>query len=73
MTAEYVNARIEALHREKQEIMNSYIDIPQKQKEVSSISINDWKKLTIEGKNKIARDFIDKVVLTKDNAEIFYK
>lgn len=73
ITTEYINARIEALHQEKQNIMNTYTHIPQKQSDVANFNQEDWKKLSIEEKNKIARSFIEKVVLTKDNVEIFFK
>ncbi|NCC16577.1 MAG: recombinase family protein [Clostridia bacterium] len=75
ITVEYINARIEALHEEKQNIMKEYTSLPQKQQhnDVRTFNVDDWENLSIQDKNKVARNFIDKVVLTKDNVEIFYK
>ncbi len=73
VTSEYINSRIEALHLEKQSIMNSYVPVPQTQGDVAGFSDFDWDNLNIEGKNKVARSFIDKVILTQDNVEIMFK
>ncbi|MPM50546.1 hypothetical protein SDC9_97288 [bioreactor metagenome] len=73
VTAEYINSRIEALHQEKQDIMKSFTHIPQKQNEIANFSDFDWENLSIEEKNKVARSFIEKVILTKNNVEIVFK
>ncbi len=75
ITIEYINARIEALHQEKQKYMSEYSTLPNKKNnnEIASFDFKDWAKLSIPDKNKIARGFIEKVVLTSGNIEIFFK
>lgn len=75
ISAEYINRRIETLHREKQLLIHQYSEALAEfnTAEVIPFTADDWENMSFEDRRDIAHNMIDRVVLTEDGIDIRFK
>lgn len=75
ISAEYINRRIEAIHREKQLILHQCAEAVEEYNtiEIRPFSAADWEVTSFEEKRNIARSMVNTVVLSEDGIHIDWK
>lgn len=75
VSAQYINQRIEALHREKQLLAHRYNEALSEYNvaEITPFSAEDWDTMDIEQKRTFARTMIKAVILTKEEISVQFK
>ncbi len=75
ISAEYINRRIETLHREKQLLLHQFSEALTEYNtmEIIPFSAKDWESANIDTKREIVRSMVEKVVLSKEGISIHIK
>lgn len=75
ISAEYINRRIEALHREKQLLIHQYSEALTEYNsiEVIPFTAEDWENMSLDDKRDVAKSMIDRVILSKDGIDVIFK
>lgn len=75
ISAEYINRRIETLHREKQLLIHQYSEALTEFNAVEIIpfTAEDWENMSFEDRRDIAKSMIDRVVLSEDGVDVRFK
>ena len=75
ISAEYINCRIETLHREKQLLIHQYSEALTEFNAVEIIpfTAEDWENMSFEDRRDIAKSMIDRVVLSENGVDVRFK
>ncbi|MBM6828506.1 recombinase family protein [Anaerotignum lactatifermentans] len=75
ISAEYINQRIESLHREKQLLIHQYSEALTEYNtvEVIPFSAKDWENMSLDDKREVAKSMIDRVILKEDSIDVIFK